>query len=452
MAGAGERIEGREVSGTEDTFADALAAGVVPRLDDVISYREWLTWRKGPGMRPTARTNEVTTSQVREAELWRDTMKNLFGEEWRIALETRETARAAEEVAEEDPYAEAVPEREPSEANSAPPTPRGYRSLLELPRDLAKETIDQYKGRVVRAATALKDLKVDLSPSGEVTLGAEMYELIMRLRTVANPADYNKFFEGELMRGLLSEDTPPTRLEAIRNLMEGHGYKMSDRANRLLSSVASSEHGTPEKKENVPKIEKKLEFDDIRTSAGAASSGLFSSTWSAALGTSLPVTGELGTSAGDDYYGGASGARQNGPATSAPRGMSGASDSLAIAEVIARAMAESNKELLVPLLKHQGNSPPKNRSSVISFDTKMKFPQLGDEGPNKGLVEDFIESFESMCALAHEGEGMSDLDKLHIIKNCLKGSKETVYQNLMRAAKGASKQLERETRQGSMKS
>jgi hypothetical protein len=117
-----------------------------------------------------------------------------------------------------------------------------------------------------------------------------------------------------------------------------------------------------------------------------------------------------------------------------------------MATVIAKTIAESNERLLQPLLKQQQTTatPPRNKSSVISFDTKMKFPMLGDEGPNKGLVQDFIEQFESMCALAHEGEGMSDLDKLHIIKNCLKGSKETVYSNLMRAAKGATKQLERD--------
>ena len=61
----------REISGTDDGFLTAVAAGVLamPRL---MSYNEWSSWRSGEGRRPKRVLGDPrTTTQVEEAALWR---------------------------------------------------------------------------------------------------------------------------------------------------------------------------------------------------------------------------------------------------------------------------------------------------------------------------------------------------------------------------------------------
>jgi hypothetical protein len=104
-----------------------------------------------------------------------------------------------------------------------------------------------------------------------------------------------------------------------------------------------------------------------------------------------------------------------------------------------KVITESQKEVMMKFLemKEKDKEEPRIKSSVFTFDTRIQMPQLGDDGPSSRLVTEFLDKYESMCKLANE---VTDTDKITLIKRCLKGSKEKVYDNLIRATK-ATKQF-----------
>ena len=88
----------REVSGTEDTLAAAIESGLVP-APDVMDWKGWLAWRKGPGKRPTTRAGDpLPTDSRQESVLWRATMQRVHGSEWRVLLEERQAQEARSKI------------------------------------------------------------------------------------------------------------------------------------------------------------------------------------------------------------------------------------------------------------------------------------------------------------------------------------------------------------------
>ena len=137
MAGGGGLITGREVSGTDEPFMTCLENGTVPKLTEVVNHGEWLKWRKGPGRRPVKSAGEATTTAVFEAQLWRATMEGLFGPDWRVLLEEKETSQATrveESGADEtDPSSkDAGQQQDPKDDVSEVATAEGLRTVLEL--------------------------------------------------------------------------------------------------------------------------------------------------------------------------------------------------------------------------------------------------------------------------------------------------------------------------------
>ena len=50
-------------------------------------------------------------------------------------------------------------------------------------------------------------------------------------------------------------------------------------------------------------------------------------------------------------------------------------------------------------------------------------------------MEEFYESFEGICGLANNGTGMSDREMLVALRSCLHGSRNTIYENVVKAMK-----------------
>ena len=58
--------------------------------------------------------------------------------------------------------------------------------------------------------------------------------------------------------------------------------------------------------------------------------------------------------------------------------------------------------------------------STIKVEPRLAWPELGADTGKPDEAEDFIRSFESMCRLANNGQGMNPSDMVMTIGNCLK--------------------------------
>ena len=88
-------LEGRrEVSGSDDSLLAMLAAEDLEE-PELMDYIRWVSWRAGPGRRPSKRKGDPAgTTPADEAALWRSTMEHLYSADWRQALADRQAAAA----------------------------------------------------------------------------------------------------------------------------------------------------------------------------------------------------------------------------------------------------------------------------------------------------------------------------------------------------------------------
>ena len=81
------------VAGFQGSLSEAIAQGVVPK-PPLVEFNAWQKWRRDHGKRPRTAADGGTTSSRMEADLWRQTMANLYGPEW---LQDLAAAGAAED-------------------------------------------------------------------------------------------------------------------------------------------------------------------------------------------------------------------------------------------------------------------------------------------------------------------------------------------------------------------
>ena len=252
----------REVSGTEESLADAISAQTVPK-PPLMPFNDWQKWRRDEGKRPRRPVDESTTSSRFEAALWRKTMAALYGDEWQVDLAAGEAEDAApqaalagaagSEVAAPQEGCEtpaALPQAAPSlldaagaEENFATPvgqgpvlrrpsplpppavdprtaggvpfgrpptpdaptpgTPGGMARRARADYDPAVESLEDYQGRLTRMATALDAHGFGLSPG----------ELEMRLSKATIIAEMAGYIQSGEVRPREEQELP----EAIRD-------------------------------------------------------------------------------------------------------------------------------------------------------------------------------------------------------------------------------------------
>ena len=71
------------------------------------------------------------------------------------------------------------------------------------------------------------------------------------------------------------------------------------------------------------------------------------------------------------------------------------------------------------------------RNSTIKVEPKMPWPEFGDRHKDPQEAEDFIRSFESICRMANNGNGMRPEEMVYTIGNCLKGNRKLLFDNIM---------------------
>ena len=99
--------------------------------------------------------------------------------------------------------------------------------------------------------------------------------------------------------------------------------------------------------------------------------------------------------------------------------------------------SSSNQDAMVAAVQAQtkavqeaikANARPKH--STIKVTPQIKWPVLGDEsGNDKCDVKEFFETFHQNCSFANDGAGMLPSEMLTVLKSCLRGAKEKIYNN-----------------------
>ena len=192
----------REVAGRDESLLELIAAETVEK-PELVSFNDWIHWRKTSGTRPTRHTGDINTKPKEEAVLWRHVMAELYGQTWKedlSAQQERDAINAADEEEEQDAEAEetrgslavvaaSAPAgsagmarvrnllQEDSEGESGLPTPTDLRKVLEAEPDPEKEDQGQWKARIMRTVASLD--KTGAMPSDEtlenVSAKAAMY-------------------------------------------------------------------------------------------------------------------------------------------------------------------------------------------------------------------------------------------------------------------------------------
>ena len=83
----------KEVSKSERTLLEAIAAGEVPKPEP-LSYNAWLNWRKWHGKRPVTKTDGFCTTSAQERELRKLVLRHLYGDDFEQQVQTAEEEAA----------------------------------------------------------------------------------------------------------------------------------------------------------------------------------------------------------------------------------------------------------------------------------------------------------------------------------------------------------------------
>ena len=91
----------QEVAEYDGTFEEAVTGDIIPK-PKLMTYNDWIAWRKVTGKRPTKAIGcDRATTSAEEAALWRSAMTVYHGEEWRLGLDAMvaDHAEAADQEA-----------------------------------------------------------------------------------------------------------------------------------------------------------------------------------------------------------------------------------------------------------------------------------------------------------------------------------------------------------------
>ena len=455
-----------EVSGYEGSLMSAIEREFVEK-PILMSFNDWISWRKEHGKRPITRRDGVGTQPRQESALWRSTMAALYGENWRTDLDALEEAGAEEE--DEPPGFGAAPavgagiSAEPkraatpplpaatatvtgtvsagapatrgaavsaggtktpgraSRSSSVPSSPGEMRRKL-FGADASNYSVAEFENRLVRFTEGLEKADKPLS-TDELQYVLQKAQYARTLRDV--PREQQLRMLKELTGDIVLERTHSREKEVkmsvlmdmIRDRQDEDGGKDSTAVttgvaggSRLDSSKSGSEESSPEKKAQKEKEERERRARERSGGKGA--------------------DGPRGDAGRDDKDHSAARADEL-----SGKDVRAALDRLAALEKQIADKDKTSGQNLVDAMKDQTkviaealkSGKDKTLGSTIKITPQVKWPTLGDEeGQDKCDVEEFFEKFDENCDLANDANGMLPAERLTVLKSCLKGAKEKI--------------------------
>jgi hypothetical protein len=182
------------------------------------------------------------------------------------------------------------------------------------------------------------------------------------------------------------------------DMLRARGSEPSVAVNRLFSSQKPSQEDTPEKDRAAP-----------RTPTGRAARGPADR-----AEDSPPARGAAEETVRD--------LRERLTRAEEGLGRQAESEARSLGTVLAEAFRDQTAAL-----REAVKGGTKKLSSTIRINPTIKWPMLSDDRPDSKDVEEFFERFDETCALANDGAGMSDAERLKVLLSCLRGSREKVY-------------------------
>ena len=98
------------------TLLQAIEAGTISR-PTLMEFKEFETWRKETGGRPTVAQDGAYTSTATESRIWKETMAKFYGEDWHVLLTAARARRAGGEASAGESEADGASVRDGSEGD-----------------------------------------------------------------------------------------------------------------------------------------------------------------------------------------------------------------------------------------------------------------------------------------------------------------------------------------------
>ena len=344
------------------------------------------------------------------------------------------------------------------------------RQRLVASIDPAVETAADFVAKVHRLAVVLESMGQPVAglELAEIASKGEYTALVHELAIDSQVTMLKNAFHAVLINDGISDDERAGRSRALIELLRLRGHRVSPDAERMFSTATNSPQQTPErlnalgpgvqqpltpvvpkpKTQASPNKQRRLE-DWLGDSGGGGRAtphvggfgGQQTPHGNGFGGHSMPHVGVFGGQ--PTPHSNVFGNRQtlHGGGLETPRGRNRDLDEVSnnspprdntITEALdaqSRALMQT-MQAMQTIAEKQGRD--KKLSSTIRVHPTVQWPKLGDGGPDCREVSEFFEAFEDTVALANDGAGMSDKERLRVHSAFLRSSRLKTYENMIK--------------------
>ena len=367
-----------EVEGRGEPLLELIERGDIDAPEHPLAWTAWTRWRSLTGQRPRS----VGAFTQKESRLWRTTMEALFGADWRQQLQLALPPRAA-----------------PLPAVSAEPASQAERIVL---RPASQAERNETRAEMEPVSHFQLDDADSSADSEGSWRDASSEDLEQMLKTPFRPgAETLQAFERRLsrsravlaLRGIATNQADIQRLIHVARLAES--YRVNGGIDALNRDMEN---------------ELDCNGDDARLDELLAAANLLGD------GVRRAVRPTGAALAAGVASGAASPLRpQRNLTTQFEDVMSETSEK---SEMIP---ADLVRTLLSSLDKKS------SKKSTIQIRPDVTWPSLSDHDQD---IETFFEELDDICDLANDADGMSDIERLRVLGNCLKQSRKKRFTEL----------------------
>ena len=378
-----------EVEGRGEPLLELIERGEIDAPEQPLAWTAWTRWRSLSGQRPRS----AGAFSQRESRLWRTTMEALFGPEWRQQLALPQPAALLPAASAEHTEMRPAAQAERMVLRPAVLAERTYETRAEVEPpghfqldDAASSADSEGSWRDTSSEDLERMLKTPFRPGVETLQGFE--RRLSRSRAVL------------ALRGI------PTNHAEIQRLI--HVARLAERY-RVNGGIDALNRDMEE--------ELDCDGDDIRLDELLAAAGLLGN----GVRRAVRPTSMLQPAAA--------------PAAAAASDQPKRNLVTQFEDVMSEASEKSElipADLVRTLLSHLDKKSSKK--STIQIRPDVTWPSLSDLDQD---IETFFEELDDICDLANDADGMSDIERLRVLGNCLKQSRKKVYRVKLKEARAS---------------
>ena len=446
-----------QISGSDKTILNAINDGDIQR-PALMSWNAWQQWRaRGGGLRPTLERDGYSTTNTQEVAWYKEAMAELHGANWAVDLITAEAeaeraaaatgARASGlpsgSAAELPPTTSPRPTTQevspasgdigspgsggtPSWKSSSPGTPGTLTAHIKAEFNPARESVEKYLGRLERQVQVLSNIGDPVDDTEIAVVRAKAQWILSAYEGAAGDEQKTtRILKREYAFLTLDDAATPENLAALEELLLARGED-SENVKRLAAigqevapTPVSGPRGTSARL--VPPFpgQQASHPEQYRLDTGRASG--------------QPELMEAKTPGGTALDQATEERIRSLELQLAANKVGAAAE---ITSPVFAQVLERQTEILTQLMdKPDKPYEKRHKASTFKVEPRLPFPNYGDDGSGGREAEDFFEKFEDITSLANDGDGMSDKEMVMTLRLCLKGSRKTIYENILKEKK-----------------